>query len=116
MYAKENALVDKVVISSEFENENFQKNYGYNADDLIPCGMARYDFVDKNVKAKRKILFSPSWRGNLIGEYKNNKRELLNEVFLNSVFYKETQAFLSSPELHKLLEENEDLREYLKYF
>jgi len=107
MYAKENANVDKVVISSEFERENFQKNYGYAADDLIDCGMARYDFTDKAAKAKRKILFSPSWRGNLIGAYKNNKRELLPDVFLQSEFYKETQAFLLSPELHKLLEEND---------
>ncbi len=107
MYAKENALVDKVVISSEFENKNFCKNYGYNEKDLIPCGMARYDFADKDVKAKQKILFSPSWRGNLIGAYKNNKRELMNDVFLQSEFYKETQSFLSSPELHKLLEEND---------
>ncbi|MBQ3004489.1 MAG: CDP-glycerol glycerophosphotransferase family protein [Clostridia bacterium] len=105
MYAKENALVDKIVISSEFEQKNFQENYGYNAEDLIDCGMPRYDFSDKNVKAKRKILFSPSWRGNLIGAYKNNKRELMTQEFLQSAFYKETQAFLSSPELHRLLEE-----------
>ncbi len=107
MYAKENAHVDKVVISSEFERENFQKNYGYNAEDLIDCSMARYDFADKSVQAKRKILYSPSWRGNLIGAYKNNSRKLMTEEFLQSAFYKETQAFLSSSELHNLLEEND---------
>ena len=105
MYSKELSLLDKVVVSTEFECKNFVNNYGYNDEDLIKSGMPRYDYT-KNEAPERKILFAPTWRKNLIGSYKNNTRELLPDIFKNSDFYKEIQGFLNSEKLKDLLEKN----------
>jgi glycosyltransferase involved in cell wall biosynthesis len=105
LYAKERANVDKVVISSEFERRNFINIYNFRQNDLIDSGMPRFDAIDTTRPAKRKVLFSPSWRMNLIGEYENNTRELFEDRFVKSTFYKSISSFLNSPELAKLLEE-----------
>ena len=104
LYTKEKANVDKVVISSEFERENFKKIYNFNESELIMSGMPRFDTIDTEKKAQRKILFSPSWRKNLIGEYENNTRVLYVDKFKESVFYKEINAFLNSEKLAEILE------------
>ena len=104
LYTKEKANADKIVISSEFEKKNFTSIYHFSQDDLIMSGMPRFDDIDTRKKAKNKILFSPSWRQNLIGEYINNKRELNVEAFLKSSFYNEINRFLNSDELNSLLE------------
>lgn len=104
LYAKEKANADKIVISSEFEKKNFCENYHFNDEDLLFSGMPRFDSIDVSKPAQRKILFSPSWRKNLIGEYIDNTRALYPEKFLASPFYTQISAFLNSPELADLLE------------
>ena len=107
MYAKERCIVDKVVVSSGFEVKNFTENYGYSEQDLIKSCMPRYDFMKSGGAKKNRIVFSPSWRSNLIGALINNSREEKPEAFLNSDFYREVNALLNSQRLHKLLEEND---------
>ncbi len=107
MYAKERCIVDKVVVSSNFEVNNFIENYGYDECDLIKSGMPRYDFMQPGSIKKNRIVFSPSWRGNLIGPLVNNSRVELRKAFLASDFYKQTNELLNSEKLHKLLEEND---------
>lgn len=104
MYSKERASVDKVVVSSEFERKNFTEIYNFKDEDLIMSGMPRFDVIDLTTEPQRKILYSPSWRKNLIGEYKNNTRDLMPEKFVESDYFKETCAFLNSPELAAFLE------------
>lgn len=104
MYSKERANVDKVVISSEFERKNFTEIYNFKDEDLIMSGMPRLDVIDTQSKPQRKILYSPSWRKNLIGEFTNNTRELMPEKFVESDYFKETCAFLNSPSLIRFLE------------
>jgi len=105
LYAKERCVIDKVVVSSHFEIENMVKNYGYANEDLIPSGMPRYDYEKVDSLPEGKILFSPSWRRNLIGELVDNRRELNEKAFLGSDFYKQINEFLNSPRLAKLLED-----------
>ena len=104
MYAKERCVIDRVVVSSSFEVENFVDNYGYDKEDLIGCGMPRYDFFRMGAEKKNRIVFSPSWRCNLIGTLKENTREELPEVFMASDFYKSVNEFLNSERLEQLLE------------
>ncbi|MBR3835909.1 MAG: glycosyltransferase [Clostridia bacterium] len=104
LYVKEKANVDKIVISSEFEKKNFTEIYRFKDEDLLFSGMPRFDSIDVSKPPKRKILFSPSWRKNLIGEYVDNTRMLYPEKFLASPFYTQVNAFLNSPELAELLE------------
>ncbi len=107
MYAKERSVIDKVVVSSEFEVKNFVENYGYSEDDLIKSCMPRYDFIEAEGTKKNRIVFSPSWRSNLIGPLVNNSREEMPDAFVASDFYKQVNAILNSDRLHKMLEEND---------
>lgn len=105
MYAKERCIVDKVVVSSRFEIKNFTENYGYSESDLIKSCMPRYDFMETGTPKKNRIVFSPSWRSNLIGPLINNSRQEMPEAFMASDFYKQVSVILNSEKLHKLLEE-----------
>ena len=108
MYAHNHCQVDRVVVSSNFEVENFQSDvYRYHEDELIKSGMPRYDFIKRESEKSNKILFAPSWRQNLVGPLINGQRECKDEVFLNSEFYKATVDFLNSPKLKEILEEND---------
>ncbi|MBQ4102016.1 MAG: glycosyltransferase [Oscillospiraceae bacterium] len=107
MYAKERCIIDRVVVSSNFEIKNFTKKYGYSLSDLIQSGMPRYDLISTEQKKKNRILFSPSWRSNLIGPLVENQREAIPDIFVTSDFYQEVSAFLNSPDLIHLLEEND---------
>ena len=110
-YSSESRLVDKVVISSPFEKENLMKNYGWRADQLIECGMPRYDHIDKNAPAKNRIIFAPSWRSYLIGALSVTESKLQRETCIgklkSSNYYKNITEFINSPKLHKLLEDND---------
>lgn len=100
--------VDREVISTSFEVENFTQNYGFRECDLIPAGMPRYDFIDiDSAKSENKILFAPTWRKYLIGTDKDGAFFATPDKFKNSAFFKETYAFLHSEELEKVLEEND---------
>ncbi len=107
LYAKERCMIDKVVVSSNFEIENFTESYGYSEGDLIKSGMPRYDFMQPGCEKKNRIVFSPSWRGNLIGPLLNNSRVELPNAFMASDFYKQVNSLLNSDKLHRLLEEND---------
>ncbi len=103
----ENMRTDKVVISSEFEKENFVNKYHYKPEQLIPVGMARYDFIDKTKKAKNRILYAPSWRNYLAPNTSTASWNLNVPRFIRSDYYLNTKAFLESEELIRLLEEND---------
>lgn len=107
LYDKEHCSIDRVVVSSGFEIENFQKNYGFAERELIKSCMPRYDSMEPSGKKKNRIVFSPSWRSNLIGALVNNEREELPEVFMESDFFKQVSAFLNSERLHDMLEKND---------
>lgn len=101
--------VDKVVISSYFEQNNFVSIYGFRKEDIISSGMARYDKINKiDVPKKKKIIFAPSWRSYLIGDIKENneKRTGTDSKFLNSDYYKNISDFLSNKKLKEKLSEN----------
>lgn len=103
----ERCRADKIVVSSEFEKNNYIKNYGYEEDDIVCTGMARYDYIDRNKQAKNKILFAPSWRQYLTIVQSGAKWDLLESKLLKSDYYIKFMEFLSDEKLHKLLEDND---------
>lgn len=107
LYSKERSNVDKVVVSSTFELENFKNIYNFRDNDLICTGMPRFDAVNTNEKPQRRILFSPSWRKNLIGDYVNNTRVLFEDKFLTSPFFVQINDFLNSDKLAEILEKHD---------
>lgn len=106
MYSKEFTEIDKIVVSSHFEERNMIENYQYNEEDLIKTGMPRFDLESPEPNRKNKILFAPSWRAYLIGDPPiNGKRTLRKNDFLCSKFYKEINQLLNNKELDELLKE-----------
>lgn len=100
--------VDREVVSTTFELRNMTENYGFRECDLIPAGMPRYDFMDvEGAKSEKKILFAPTWRKYLIGVNSSGAFFPTPDKFKNSVFFKETYAFLHSEELNECLERND---------
>ncbi len=104
MYSKEYTEIDKIVVSSNFEIDNFQKNYHYSKEDLILSGMPRMKKNEKRNTKSKKIVFAPSWRVYLIGKYIKGKRKDTKDIFLKSNFYKKINDFLNSDEIVKILE------------
>jgi glycosyltransferase involved in cell wall biosynthesis len=97
---------DRVVISSEFERENFSRTYDIPKELLLPFGMARFDMMDKQLTPKNKILFAPSWRSNLVVNQFGEQRELIEGKLLSSEYWRNIDAFLSNEELRAVLERN----------
>ena len=106
MYSLDRMILDKEVVSTEFEAQNLVDNYCFDESFLIKCGMPRYDHIDTTKKAEKKILFAPSWRKFLVQSDGKGSWKPKEKVFLNSEFYKVTSAFLSDPRLKKALEDN----------
>ena len=105
-YSYDRILFDKEVVSTQFEIDNLTGQYGFMREDLIDCGMPRYDFIEHEVPAKKKILLCPSWRFYLISEMdENGKRTPYPDKFKNSNYFKGLDGLLKSERLGKLLDE-----------
>jgi len=102
-YSFDRLLVDKEVISTDFERKNLIENYSFTEEHLLDSGMPRYDYSDNTKKPKNRILFAPSWRNYLISNIKNEWYST-DEMFKKSSFYKETYKFLTSEKLNDMLE------------
>lgn len=103
-YSREKLLADRIVVSTTEEASLYMKN-GYKYDDLIKTGMPRFDILSKSKKDEKKILFAPSWRKYLVGDYIDHKWQPLEEKFLSSHFFQETNNFLHSRKLIEILEQ-----------
>jgi len=102
-YAADWNKFHRIVVSSEFEINNFVKKYNFMHDDLIPVGMARYDIIRRDSSPLNKILFAPSWRSYFATQEQNGKWTMKKSVFTNSDYFKNISAFLNSIDLSTLL-------------
>lgn len=103
----ENARAEKIVISSNFEMENYTVNYNYREDELIPVGMPRYDRIDRSKAPKNKILFAPSWRNYLTQSITASKWSVTRTKIVGSDYYKKLSAFIESSRLQELLDKHD---------
>lgn len=103
----ERCRADKIVISSQFEKQNYMENYGYEENELICTGMARYEYIDRYKKAKNRILFAPSWREYLTVVQSGAKWDLLENKIVASDYYKKFVEFLSDERLYNVLKEKD---------
>ena len=103
-YTREHLLADKIVVSTIEEAALYQQN-GYKSKDLIKTGMPRFEYLKRN-KLQKKILFAPSWRRYLVGDYRNNRWDKMEGRFTKSYFYEEISLFLNTESLATFLEKN----------
>lgn len=123
-YTPERIMADRVVVSTDQEAQLFMRN-GFAEGCLIKSRMPRFNKkMKKNIKSK-KILFAPSWRSYLVGQYKEHKWQHQETKFLASTYYKRLCSLLTSQELNVILDENDytlDVKlhpifaQYKKYF
>lgn len=106
IFSNEKNEIEKVVVSSQYEVDNFIKNYNYLDKNLVKSGMPRLDFIDLEKKGENKIVFAPTWRNHLIGDLDENNRRILKErKFLESNYYKKISELINSEKLIKVLED-----------
>lgn len=106
-YSPERINIDKVVVSSNFEKDNFTKKYGFREKDLIEAGMPRLEKLNVNAKCNNRILFAPSWRSYLTSQNVDGTWTININNFTSSEYFKKFNDFLSSKELNDLLSEND---------
>lgn len=102
-----NANIDLFVCSTVMEYESL-KAYNYPDGIIKRLGLCRYDALLKEHKVKKQILVMPTWRYYL--------RNMSEEGFKTSEYFKCFNGLLSSERLNKLLEENDfEIALYLHY-
>ncbi len=104
--AVERCRTEQIVVSSDFEVQNYIKNYNYRREDLIPVGMARYDFIDREKESSEKrILYAPSWRKYLTFSPSASNWVTVVDKLYESDYFKGIMDFLTSERLDAILNE-----------
>ncbi|MCT3192164.1 teichoic acid biosynthesis protein [Lacticaseibacillus rhamnosus] len=92
-------MISRFVTSSENEANIIKNDFGYDDDEVIVTGLARWDkLVNKATPSNRTIFVLPTWRGWMDG--------VLEDDFIKTDYYEQYQRFLGSQELADLLEES----------
>lgn len=103
-YGNDRLNIDKTIVSSNFELKNMVQNYAYAPEELVPSGMVRFDYIDRNAQPKNKILIAPSWRHYLIGDIVDNRWTPYYDKFMKSEYYAKYIELFNSKKLSALLE------------
>lgn len=103
MYSLDRMMLDKEVVSTQFEVDNLIENYCFEDSFLIKSGMPRLGHIPKDRMPEKKILFAPSWRKFLVQPDGKGSWSPKDKAFLDSEFYKNTIAFLNDPRLNEAL-------------
>ena len=107
-YSYDRLDVTGEVVSTEYEVKNFTENYFFPEEALVKSKMPRYDYFDVDEsKSENVILFAPSWRKYLISHKGEGGWSADRDKFIQSEYYKKTQAFLNSDRLSEILERND---------
>lgn len=99
-----NPFTNLFVVSSEREKQLIARDYGFEEDEIIVTGLARFDqlinertrFVKRYLNRK-KILIMPTWRPK-VETYKD-------EQFIETDYYQEFQSLITDPVLQAMHEQ-----------
>ncbi|MFD1170902.1 CDP-glycerol glycerophosphotransferase family protein [Oceanobacillus caeni] len=88
------------VVSSKFEKDIVKKHLGYDDNNIIVTGLARWDAITAQTShnKQKEIFLMPTWR--------NWLEETEVDTFLESDYYKEYSSLLQSKDLAKELDRN----------
>lgn len=86
---------DLFVVSSEFEKQHLLKEFGYEDNEVIVTGLARWDNLHNNA-SKNKILLMPTWRS-----WIKSEEELLESEYFNKYI-----ELIKDKKMHNILKEN----------
>lgn len=92
--------VARFVVSSEYERAIIQEYFGYDKEEIILTGLARWDVLENRASLEKKeILIMPTWRSWL--EFASE------ELFRKSDYYQNYVSILQDERLRKLLEKHD---------
>jgi glycosyltransferase involved in cell wall biosynthesis len=97
-------LADQIVVSCPFEYKNYQVIYNYLPEQLVCCGMARFDTFDRHKPPENRILLAPSWRKYLTNQTRPSQWEPVADRIKRSDYYKGFLQLLEHPQLQAVLE------------
>ena len=97
-YRKKSRYYDRFIVSSSFEKANICKYLGYDKDEVVVTGLARWDRLLTISEKSRDILIMPTWR--------NDLANASIEEFRSSGFYKFWDSLLKDEEFLCFIEEN----------
>lgn len=107
-YSPERMLADRVVVSTKQEARLYEKN-GFPSGNLIRCRMPRFTVrpsQEGGGSRGRKILYAPSWRSYLVGQYGQDHRwERRDGRFKVSDYYLKMRRMLYDESLQQLLKQ-----------
>lgn len=87
---------DLFLVSSEFEKQIIEKDFGYEPSEVVVTGLSRFDSLFRNdVPVKRQLLIIPTWREWLVND----------EQFLESEYFANYFSLVNNPKLHELAEQ-----------
>lgn len=118
--------IDLFITSTNDEYHSIVSNpkYGYDNGEVVLTGMPRFDNL-MNFKAKRQILFMPTWRSYILSPSYKKGNSHDQEIFLNSHYYTAISSLLKNKKLSDLLEQyhvslifypHYEIQKFLTYF
>ena len=85
-------------VSSDFEKKIITKHLHYNEDDVMVCGLPRWDRLHTEKRTSNTILIIPT--------YRNDLEQATDENFIESDYFKFWNTLLSNKKFIKYIEEN----------
>ncbi|KMK77405.1 CDP-glycerol glycerophosphotransferase family protein [Alkalihalobacillus pseudalcaliphilus] len=93
-------FTNKFIVSSEREKQHVHEILEYDLEEIHITGLARFDQLlqskskFKRFSARKRVLIMPTWREQL--------RDLSNEKFMETTYYKEYQALINDSSFLRL--------------
>jgi CDP-glycerol glycerophosphotransferase (TagB/SpsB family) len=103
LIGKEFAPVDLFICGAKPEYEYVRDFFGFNRNEVIYTGFARFDLLYQRVE-KKVILLMPTWRKGITFDLKANNNDKAG--FQSTDYYKAYQSFINNNEVHDMLREN----------
>lgn len=86
------------VVTSDFEKQIVKENFGYEEDEIVNSGFARWDVLEDKSEGLREILIMPTWRSWL--------ENVTPEEFKESDYFRNYMELLNSSRFHDFLRNN----------
>jgi CDP-glycerol glycerophosphotransferase (TagB/SpsB family) len=96
-------LLKQIGLNPEKEYEFVRDNFGFDKNEVIYTGFARFDFLH-NRQEKNDIVLMPTWRrGFSAGKYGGGNDR---QNFIHSEYYRAYQSLINNPKFIHMLQEN----------
>lgn len=121
----ENTKMRMFVTSTEREYRFLCEKFGYPEGYIVKTGLCRFDNLQSFTVNRKQLLLMPTWRS-WISDPTSASKEIEDvSDFRSTKYFRAWNSFLNSPELDRLLRENDltmvfyphrDMQKYLSYF